>query len=146
VNLVKWALVLCGAVLTISGSFLPWSCQGDLVWYCTPGMQLTTFSGQLLVRNDGGLSIIVLSCGIFMGAWCSARVRYADKLVIASAITLTIIVLYRVISTVAWQISTRNVIGGLTIQSGLYVVLLGTVLLFVTSIWYYRTKNAQRNE
>jgi len=143
-----WPLAFSGIVLLMIGCFLPWSYRGDLVWACTPGVQVDTFLNHPILRNNGGLSLLFFGA---MTLFCLGFAKYrrleiVTVLAIVSATLLTLIALYRVLSALVWQFTERDSIGGFTIQAGMFVVLSGALLLCVTSGWMYRTVRQSRQE
>ena len=143
-----WPLAFSGITLLILGCILPWSCRGDLIWACTPGIQLDTFLNHPILRTNGGLSLLLLGT---MTLFCLGFSTYCRRaivtgLTIVSAILLTLLALYRVFSALMWQFTEHDTIGGFTIQAGLFVMLSGALILCVTSGWMCRTALQSRRE
>jgi hypothetical protein len=147
-NRFAWSLAFSGVTLLVIGCFLPWSCRGDLIWACTPGVQIDTFLNHPILRNNGGLSLLFFGTIILFCLGFSEYRRPAIGMVltIASATLLTLMALYRVVSAFVWQFTERDTIGGFTIQAGLFVMLSGALMLCMTSGWMYRTARQSRQE
>ena len=100
-------LYLIGAILAIVGSFLPWWCEGDLIWRCYKGISLYPWVNNWL-QDNGGLLIVLLSMAIVGLAFRPPRFvkRSAIWNVVCGA-TLTLLSAYYV---GRWLVLQRKVI------------------------------------
>ncbi len=123
---------IAGLGFTILGSFLPWGIHGDLVSYNTYGIQFFP------AFEDNGGVFIVLLCALI--SWFVFRppafLKYPPIWIFASSAGIAMTACFHIQKwIVAYVISTM--IGAPIIKGGLFVVLVGALMLLIASSVYY---------
>jgi hypothetical protein len=134
------AMFIVGAILTITGSFLPWQQAGDFVSYWTYGIQVSPS-----IKDNGGLLIVLLSGIMLMlilrptgfiekpAAWA---VPLNAALVLISAFQVGRLLIERA--------NASGVIGAPSIEIGLLMVSAGSILLLVASVKDFRKRSVEK--
>ena len=129
----KW-LYAVGAVLTISGCFLPWYVVGDLVDITMYGIWL---SGQgFPLKDGGGFLVLCLSTTAVVLAFCSFRFDRKLQLAILVCTSLQLLlVAYDSVTLVVWNY------WGPDPKLGLIMMWCGSLLMLYSAIvWYVRSQ------
>lgn len=119
-----------GLIFTIVGTFLPWEVEGDFLFQKNNGIQVfPTF------EDNGGLAILLLSVIIAL-LFFSPRLfsKIPKKLLIILYVILPIIVMFHFANIFADAIQKRGVVGAPSIQYGLILVLIGSIIQSLLSI------------
>ncbi len=59
-------LFLMGAFLTVLGSFLPWKCYGDIVWYCSAGLDFNLDALALINPSAAMMTVTALVAAVLI--------------------------------------------------------------------------------
>jgi len=141
----KWLKVLCvvGALLAMVGSFLPWWCEGDFIWYCTKGVRISwgMGSGPVIDDNGGMLVLILAIIVVLLIIWPPGIVKDPITLAIVCESGLVAISMYHIGRLVIRRIMMGGMIGAPEVKLGLVMVMLGSLILVVTG-WCQRQKSA----
>ena len=131
-KIVKISL-LCGFVATLLGSFLPWQREGDFVSYLTYGIRIFP-----VVEDNGGILIALLSLSVLM--LILQPLKLIEKPLawsIVSSLALVLVSTFHVIKLLIDRENAIGVIGAPTIEAGLVLVFIGSILLLFASLSHY---------
>ncbi len=124
---------IIGFVLTVIGSLLPWKVEGDFIPIWTNGIRIYPS-----IKDNGGLIIILLSLFV---VWLAFRPpTFIEKPSQWTVGLSSIIIVDAVIHIIKVMIShevARGSTGAPTIHIGLIMVLVGSIMLLVTSVINY---------
>lgn len=126
-------LFIIGVILTLAGSFLPWRREGDFVSYWTYGIRIYP-----AIKDNGGLLVVLLTLIVIMLIFRPPN--FLEKPLIWSILLSLSLVFNSVFHVSKLFISRANaigVIGAPTIQIGLVMVSIGSILLLFTAVLYY---------
>ena len=129
---VKTSFII-GAFLTLVGSFLPWQIEGDAISYWTYGIRIYPF-----IKDSGGFLIVLLTLIVIMLIFWPPN--FIEKPLIWSVILSLILVSVSAFHVGKWFISRANAsgfIGAPSIQIGLVMVVIGSILLLLSTVIYY---------
>ena len=134
---------IVGAILTIAGSWSPWWCEGDLIWYCTKGIHIW-FPACRFVDN-GGLLIVFLSAATIGLVFRPPRFARKPAIwAVGCTATLTLASIYQVGRWLVKRAAAGGAIGASELGYGLVMVLLGSLVLLATTLqpatWQYNRK------
>ena len=141
-----------GAILAIFGSFLPWEIEGDFVSYWKYGINIdfSSFSYWLRslhvfpIKDNGGLLFISLSIIIYILVFYPPKfLKHLQRWLLACTAILAILSVYHLTSLSLRQLEFLGMIGAPSIQIGLVMVSLGSMLLLYASISDYRKYQLQ---
>ncbi len=108
-------LFLAGALLVILGSFLPWECSGDLVWYCSAGIGFRLPALSSAALDAFVMMVVILVAGsLIIGTIDSIRPWRSEIIIIF------------IISVVFYFLPDKSFIGG----DGLIVIILCGIALW----------------
>ncbi len=129
-------LFIVGTVLTLIGSFLPWRREGDFVSYWSYGIRIYPS-----IKDNGGLLIVLLTIIVIMLVFRPPA--FIEKPLIWNIVFSLILVFASVFHIGKLLIDRANaigVIGAPTIQIGLVMVSIGSILLLVSvGLHYFRS-------
>jgi MFS superfamily sulfate permease-like transporter len=119
-----------GLLLTIVGTFLPWEVEGDFLFQKINGIQVFPS-----FEDNGGLAILLLSIVIAL-IFFSPQLfsKIPKKLLIILCAILPIIVIFHLVNVFSDSIQKRGVVGAPSIQYGLVLVLIGSIIQSLLSI------------
>jgi hypothetical protein len=126
-------LFISGAILTLAGSFLPWYRKGDFFSYWSYGIQIYPS-----IKNNGGLIIMVLTLILILLIFRPPN--FIEKPLIWSILlsfTLVLDSIFYIGKLLVDRANFIGVIGAPTIQIGLGMVFVGSLLLFFSVMLYY---------
>ena len=133
-------LVVCGAILTILGCFLPWKKQGDFISALTYGIHIS----ELSFEDNGGLLIILLSSWVLV---CNIKPPHfiTKPLIVSIALgsALSIVSALQIFMVFVSRIQTSGDIGAPIIGTGLVMTSFGSILILWVS--WLRYKQAIQN-
>lgn len=129
-----WQLLfLIGSVLTITGSFMKWWCQGDLGYYCTRGIQFDPITILHPSNDNGGIFIVVLTIILTLLAFGGSQLmKYPSHFLVPGLLTLYLISTYKIIN-VKLQDQLDRSTASIHIEDGLSVIRLGVVIMMLSS-------------
>jgi hypothetical protein len=142
----KKLLYLLGVGWVIFGIFLPWTCAGDLVSYCSSGIRVYDTNIVYWLNGLDPLTLEVIPQGLVVLLLCLAIVglilferdsinRSHIWLLMVATILFFLSVLLFLVIFVPSQFDPR--IDGPWVGTGLRMVLQGSVFLFILAIWDY---------
>jgi hypothetical protein len=138
-------LYFIGAILTIAGSFLPWWCEGDLIWYCYKGIYLCLWVDSWL-QDNGGLLVVLLSVAIVGLAFRPPRLIKRPVIWnVAFGAVLTLLSIYHIRRWLVRYVKLAEAIGAPVIRIGLVMVALGSVLLLSAALVEYRRETLKHS-
>ena len=124
-------LLLLGGVLVIIGSFLPWEIEGDFVSYWRYGVQIFP-----VFADNGGILVLFLGVLVIGLVYRSERLaKSPTKWIFISAISLFIISAYHIVDWLVRRIAANGVIGAPSIELGLVLVGIGSILVLATAFF-----------
>lgn len=138
--------IFFGACLSILGSILPWWCAGDVIVYCTSGVDFYNvhlvafwptvgFLNSYFSSGNIGLVVIFLATLlVYLIVYKPNFLPYREELVILSSILLIIFVSYQLIKHFEMRISFLSLSSGFWMEDGLVFMLYGSLLLFIASL------------
>jgi hypothetical protein len=138
-NIVKASLI-CGLVFTLIGSFLPWQREGDFLSYLTYGIRVGPS-----IEDNGGILIIFLSLNVLLLIF--RPLKFIESPLIWSIVSSFVLMLACIFHITKLFISQKNasgVIGASTIEVGLVLVSIGSILLFFASLLHYLNSMHQK--
>ena len=136
-------LYIIGAILNIAGSFLPWGCEGDIIWHCTAGITNKCIGPDLCIEDNGGILVMVLSLAIAgLILWKPNFIKIPAIWTIVCAIILVAASIYHIGTWIFRRVQLPGVIGAPTPAIGLWIVLLGSVILLSTALRHYQISRA----
>jgi len=128
-------LLVCGAILTMTGSFLPWQREGDFVSYLTYGIHISPFSFD----DNGGLLIILLSVCVLICIFQPPKfIKKPLVWSIAFSFILVLLSAFQISKVLISRIQASGVIGAPMIEVGLIMVSLGSTLILWASWSHYK--------
>jgi hypothetical protein len=130
-------LFVFGVVLTIGGIFLPWSREGDLISYYSPGIRIFPS-----IHDYGGFLVLFLSIAfVVLFIKPPDFIKMPEIWSIILGIALVIVSSFHIFKLLFSLASTTGVIGATTLQVGLIMVFIGSVvLLFIAVLRYLNFK------
>ena len=147
-------LYIVGAVLATLGSFLPWEVEGDAIpyWKYGIGVYLDSFTYWLRglhafpLDDNGGLLVVGLSVFIVMLVFYTPSfIKRPQVWGLVCTATLALLVGYHVSNLLLRRFELHNVFWAPSIQIGLVMAALGTLLMLYAGISDYRKhENASR--
>jgi len=123
---------LFGVVFVLTGCFLPWKQEGDFISMWTYGIQVFPF-----FKDNGGLLIAILASLVFILKFRAPdifkkpyywRVALCSILLFVSSIHAIPLLLNSMLED--------GIIGSPTIQFGLILVLIGSILMFTSTLFH----------
>jgi hypothetical protein len=126
-------LFIVGAILTFAGSFLPWQQQGDLISYLTNGISVFP-----PIQDNGGFLIVLLSMVMILLVF--RPFAFIDKPTLWSIVVGVALVLdsvFHIGNLLVIRMNAGGVFGAPTIQIGLVMVSLGSILLLIAASLYH---------
>lgn len=130
--------IIGGAFLTILGSFLPWEREGDFISYLTYGLHIFP-----TLKDNGGLIIVLLSLSVLMLIFRPPK--FIEKpliLSIVASLTLVLVCAFHITKLLISHANAAGVIGTPTIEIGLIMVSIGSILYLFAAVACY-LKNLQ---
>jgi hypothetical protein len=118
-------LLIFGIILTLLGSFLPWRREGDFVSYWTYGIRVYP-----TLKDNGGLLIVLLTLIMIILAFL--RLTFVEKPLVWSILVSLVLVFdsaFHIGKLLIARTSAAGAIGAPTIQIGLVMVSIGSLLL-----------------
>ena len=120
----------------VAGCFLPWMQEGDLFSYWTPGIRIYPS-----IQDNGGLTILLITIIV-------AILNFRPPQFIARPLLWNILISFLLLPLLAnffywflwYQDYYGNAIGAPVLNIGFYMVLLGSVLIIVSSLLRYIKK------
>lgn len=127
-------LFTIGAVLTLTGSFLPWEIQGDFFTYLTFGIRVDPSTPSIV--DNGGVLIVVLSLIVIMLIFRPPK--FIGKPLIWSAVlslALVLVSVFHIGKLVIIHANAGGIMGAPQIDIGLEMVFVGSVILLTATIY-----------
>jgi hypothetical protein len=124
-------IFVSGILLLIVGSFLPWQSEGDFIIYWTPGIRIIP-----RFQDNGGAVILLLAIFILLFMY---RLPPELRLLIPSlflSIILVLLPVYHFIQILLRRGLMEGVVGAPSVEIGLYIVLVGSGLVFLSLLIY----------
>ena len=98
-----------------------------------------------IVADNGGLTILILCSIALWGFFRSAEfTRHSDLVITVSILLLVGISIYQTISVLLKQIAEGHIIGVISLQFGLPIVLIGSLLMLVAQWWKHHSRDYQK--
>ena len=121
--------LLLGAALVIVGTFLPWGIEGDFISTWRYGIQFFP------VFSDNGGSLVFLISMLIIGLVFRSEgfVKHPAKWAFISSLTLFIVFVYHIVNWFVRRVASNGVIGAPSIEIGLIMVGIGSILILATT-------------
>lgn len=121
-------LLIVSSILILIGSFLPWRREGDFVSYWTNGIQIYPS-----VKDNGGLLLVLLSLLLIILTFRPPlSMGNISNWILVLAIIIVIDVFFHLGELLLDQRSAPGLVGSPTIQIGMVMVVVGSLLLLVS--------------
>jgi len=145
-------LYIIGAILTISGSFLPWVQGGDLIPYWENGIDFDhleihecfqvekLFKGLYYcpIEDNGGLVVVLASLATVLLVFRPpATLKRQNEWIVLCSGAVVFLTLRYLVPLLIYRPQHAE-IGAPVPQSGLFMVFIGSLLMFDIAIWDYR--------
>jgi hypothetical protein len=124
---------IIGFILTIISSLLPWQVEGDVIPIWTDGIRIYPS-----IKDNGGLIIIFLSLFVL---WLAFRpptfIEKPSQWIVGLCSIIVVDTVIHIIKVMISHEAARGSTGAPSIQFGLIMVLVGSIMLLVTSVINY---------
>jgi hypothetical protein len=119
-----------GIVCVLGGSFLPWYRQGDFISYTTYGFSIY----PSFVDNGGLLIMAVCLILIVINLNPNNIIENSSFWSIVASIFLFFLSVFHIIKFIIAHINFHQAYGGMEIQFGLILVVLGSIFLLIATL------------
>ncbi len=130
----RTAPFVLGLALTAVGSFLPWQAEGDFLNTWTLGVRVFPS-----FQDNGGLVVLLVSSVVALLSFrAPSFIEKPERWIVALSAMLTLDAILHVVSWLIALSKVIGIVGAPSIEIGLIMVCIGSVMLLVTSLWQYR--------